>query len=579
VTENTLTQRVKELRDALGDDAQEPAFIRTIPRVGYQFIAEVVEVGAQPAQVESVLPETTPAGYAPSGGDTVGPQPNGAAASRQRSRVALIAGVLFSTVIAGAVWFNAGDAVSPSSRGSRIMLAVLPFQNLTGDPGQDFLSDGLTEEMITELGRLGPRELGVIARTTSMAYKGATRTAQQVAAELKVDYVLEGSVRREADRVRVVAQLIRASDQTHLWAESYDRDVRGILAMQQDVARAIASATRLRLSAAVGAAGSRAHPDDAYEAYLRGRVLLSQRTRSAIEKAVVQFERAIGIDPAYAQAYAGLADAHELAATYAGAQPREALSRAMAAARRALELDPTLEEPHTSLGVICGSYLWKWDECLQHFEQALERNGSSALAQKGYGEVLSLLGRHDEALAAAGRAVSLDPLSPLMSANLGVTYHRARRYDDAARETRKALDLDPHYSLGHFNLGMILSAAGSLPEAAAALTRAREYGPANLDALAFLGHVYGRMGRSTEARAILDSLRATSEARYVSPYARALVHVGLGEREEALDQLEQAYEDRSWFTTLLKVDPAFDLLREEPRFEALLKRVGLSGTS
>jgi tetratricopeptide (TPR) repeat protein len=433
--------------------------------------------------------------------------------------------------------------------------------------------------MITELGRLNPRHLGVIARTSSMAYKGTNKSASAIARELGVDYVLEGSVRREADRVRIVAQLIRASDQTHVWAERYDRDVRGILALQSELAVAIATQMRMQLPVSVQAAldgrGRVVHPD-AHEAYLRGRFFLNRRTGEAFQKGVEQFEHAIALDPSYAQGYAGLADAHELAATYAGRPPRESLALAMAAARKALELDPALAEAHTSVGLIHGSFTWEWLESERAFLRAIELNASDALAHKGYSEVLSFLGRHDEAIAAAKRSVALDPLSVLMQANLGITYYRARRYDEAVRQMRRTLDLDPHYMLAHLNLGMILSASGAHDDAMRAFQRAREYAPEVADGLALLGYGYARQGRTEEARQVVAELRRWSEKQYVSPYPRAAIHVALGEWPQALADLEQAYDDRSWLVGMLKVDPMFDPLRGDERFERLVRKLNLT---
>ena len=589
VTENTLTQRIKEIREALHDSSHEPVYIRTIQRVGYQFIAEVVEDHAAALERQSATAASTddstrgepaddPEGRRAAGSSDRAPLATTLRLQSRWRRNALVGGAGLLLLAAAGVWVSRpgrGAADLNPARAGRVMLAVLPFENVSGDPEQDYFSDGLTEELITELGRRDHRQLGVIARTSSMATKGTTESTQVIAGKLGVDYVLEGSVRREADRVRVAAQLIRASDQTHLWAERYDRDVSSMLELQSELAAAIATELRMRLPVPAPAAVDRprrVHPE-AYQAYLRGRFFLNRRTGTAVQKGVEHFQQAVALDPSYARGYAGLADAYELAASYAGVMPRASITLAMAAARKALDLEPGLSEPHTSLGLIHGSYTWEWVESELAFKRAIALNASDALAHKGYSELLSFLGRHDDAITAAKRAVTLDPLSLIMQANLGVTYYRARRYDEAARQMHDTLDLDPHYMLGHFNLGMILAASGSYDEAARAFQRAQEYAPDFADAVALLGYTYGRLGRTAEARAIVAELRRRQENEYASPYPRAAIHVALGEWPQALADLEQAYDDRSWLVAMLKVDPMFDPLRGHQRFEQLVRRL------
>ena len=586
VTENTLTQRIKEIREALGDSPQQPVYLRTISRVGYQFVGEVVEVlpTQEPALAVAVSavdapPATSPAVPESLKGDLtpapalVDPRPG-----RWRRGTVLALLVLITGAGFGLVLFRAErDRPAPHEApgGKRVMLAVLPFDNLSSDPEQEYFSAGLTEEMITELSRLDPSRLGVIARTSSMSYKGTTKSVAAIAIELGVDYVLEGSVRRETDRVRIVAQLIRASDQTHVWTERYDRELRGILSLQSEVARSIATMMRVQLSTAQQSRLGRAlevNPD-AYQAYLKGRYFLGQRTPESIERGVTHFRQAIAADPTYAPAHAGLADAYELAGSYAGVPPKETIERALEAARRARDLDPERPEAYTSLGIICGSFTWEWAQCERDFSQALAMNANDALAHKGYSEVLSFFGRHDQAIAHARLAVELDPLSLIMHSNLGVVYYRARRLDEALRQIRQTIELDPNYMLGHLNLGMMLAATGAYDEAVRTFQRARELAPSFPDSLALLGYVYGRMGKIADARNVARLLRDWPDGQYVSPYSRATVLVGLGERQQAIDQLERAFAERSWLMAMLKVDPVFDSLRGEPRFERLLRRM------
>jgi TolB-like protein/DNA-binding winged helix-turn-helix (wHTH) protein/Tfp pilus assembly protein PilF len=592
VTENTLTQRIKEIREALGDRAMEPAYIRTLPRVGFQFVAGVREAEAE-APVEGTTPGATPQpsdAELPAAGVTTASidraeRPEAALASLIEAapkgppyRFRLAAGaILVIATLAVLVYSTRRGAPAPEAGdpSGRVMLAILPFQNLSGDPEQGYIADGLTEEMIAELGRLDSTRLGVIPRTSVMAYQSTTKSVAEIARDLKVDFVLEGSVRREADRVRIVAQLIRASDQSHVWAESYDRDSRSILSLQSEVARAIARQTRLTLSpdaeARLGRTAS-VHPE-AYQAYLKGRFFLNQRTGSAVRKALDEFQRAIAIDPSYAHAYAGLAEAHDLLVSYADVPPRDSYERGLAAAERAIALDQGLSEAYSSLGGIHASYTWNWAEAEKAHRRALQLDPSNPLARKGYSELLSIVGRHDEAVGEARRAVELDPLSLLLQSNLGIIYSRARRGPEAVQQMTQTIGMDPNYMLGHLNLGLIQAANGSYQEALVAFQHARRYSPEFGDSLGLLAYAYGKTGRLADARATGRDLQRLSSERYVSSYIHALYHLGLGEREQALTRFERAYEERSWLVALLKVDPLLDELRADPRFQALLRRM------
>jgi TolB-like protein/DNA-binding winged helix-turn-helix (wHTH) protein/tetratricopeptide (TPR) repeat protein len=588
VIENALTQRIKEIREALGDRAQEPIYIRTLPRIGFQFMGEVTETAAaRPMAMERATPDGAPqsvtlepAAATRSEVPVVGAEPvEQPIAGRRWKRPVLAAFAVVVTAAIAILMYETRQAVpapEAATANRRVMLAILPFENLTGDPSQAYIGDGLTEEMIAELGRLDPARLGVIARTSVMTYRSTTKGVAEIARELNVDFVLEGSVRREAERVRIVAQLIRATDQTHVWAERYDRDLHGILSLQSEVARTIAQQTRTTLSVDAEKHirnASRLLPPEALQAYLKGRFLLNQRTSNAIQQALEHFQRAIAVEPSYAQAYAGLADAHELMASYASAVPDESLKRGKAAALRAIELEPRLSEAYTSLGSIRANYEWSWKEAESAYARALDLNPSNVLAHKGYADLLSFLGRHDEAIAEARRALELDPLSLLMHANLGITYHRARRPDEALAQMEQTLRMDPNYMLGHLNLGLILSAKESYDAAAVAFEQASVYSPEYGDLRGLLGYAYARAGRRAEARAIGAELRGTAAARPMSAYVRAHYYLGLGDEEQAVSELERAYDERSWLVALLKVDPLLDDLRAHPRFVALLRRM------
>jgi tetratricopeptide (TPR) repeat protein len=348
-----------------------------------------------------------------------------------------------------------------------------------------------------------------------------------------------------------------------------------MLSLQGEVARAIAEETRVRLSETEVTRLERVpnvHPD-ALHAYLKGRFFLNQRTRDGLEKALQHFEQAITIDPRYAHAYSGMADAHELFASYASVPPLDSLERGMKAALRALELDPELADAHTSLGTVYLSYTKDWERAEQAYIRALELNPSSALAHNRYSALLSYLGRHDQAITEAQRALELDPVSLLMSASLGIVYQRARRYDEAAAQIAQTLAMDSNYMLAHLDLGLINAARGSFEEAVMAFQRAITLAPDFGDLHALLGYSYARAGQVAEARGVGTRLRQLASQQYVSGYVLALYHLGLGEREQALDQLERAYADRSWLVLMLNVDPLLDPLRAEPRFRALVQRL------
>jgi TolB-like protein/Tfp pilus assembly protein PilF len=463
---------------------------------------------------------------------------------------------------------------APSAPG-RVMLAVLPFENLSGDPEQEFFSDGLTEEMITELGQLHPDRLGVIARTSSMAYKGAKKTAAQVASELRVDYLLEGSVRREGERVRISAQLIRAADQTHLWAQNYDRGLGGVVEVQSQVARAIAERIQLALDPDRRRSPQRTqlvHPG-AHEAALRGRYFLERRTPDDLRKALADFERAVGLDPGYALAYVGLADTHILSATYADVPPAQAMALARQAVLKALALDEQLPEAHAWLGIILSEYDWDWAGAEQHFRRAIDLNANFAYAHKLYAEYLSYVGRFDEAIAEARLARQLDPLSIVTNALVGVVLYRARRYDEALAELKQTIDMDPDHPMPYLPQGLAYTMKGMHAEAVGALERGLALTPDSTEMIAQLAHAHARAGALARTRAALEELRTRSRQGHVSPFSFALVHVGLGERQEAIDWLERAYQDRDWYLCVLKTEPILDALRPDRRFQDLLRRL------
>jgi TolB-like protein/Flp pilus assembly protein TadD len=455
------------------------------------------------------------------------------------------------------------------------MLAVLPIENWSRDPEQEYLSDGITEEMILHLGRLNPLRLGVIARQSAMAYKGTKKRADEIGRELGVDYLIGGSAQRADHHVRITAHLIGVRDQTQIWAESYDRTLDDLLSLQREVAVAIAEKIQVALAPHVAPPGRPGIDPDAYEAYLRGRFLLNKRTPDALGKAIACFERATAIDPGYALAHSGLADCYDLVAYYGTEAPSTVFPKAKAAAAKAVELDPALPEAHAQLAEVSYLYDWDWSTAELECRRAVDLGPNCLTAHLWYGVLLSLLGRHEEALTELRLAERLDPLSLLVGTQIGLALYGARRYGEAVDRLEQTLELDDTFPLAHTVLGMALVQQSLPARAIAEFRRAQELAPGDLTPLALLGYTQAVAGKRSEARKVLQALKASAKKRYVSPAYPAAVHLGLKEHSTALNLAEEARQERSGFLTRLKVEPLFDPLRSEPRFAKLLRAVGL----
>ena len=475
--------------------------------------------------------------------------------------------------------------VRRESKTGKIRMVVLPFGNLSGDSAQDYFSDGLTEEMITQLSRLEPQRLGVIGRTTAMSYKDTSKRIDQIAAELDVDYLLEGSVRRSADRVRINAQLIRATDQTHLWSETYDRDVRDVLVLQDEVAHRIAREIRLALPPQQHERPKirRQINPEAYEAYLKGRSLWYERTGEALAKSIGHFQDAIQKDPNYALAYAGLADAYGLLAIipWDGLCPNEAMPQAKVAALRALELDESLAEAHSSLAMVLHRYDWDWRAAERSYKRAIELNPYNARPHLWYGWLLMSEGRRDESLMelreAEEVAKKIDPLGLVdIRASLANSLYMAREYDRAIEECRGANALSPGYFLSHYVLGRSYAQKGMYGKALSVLEKALSTNGSNLLLFAALGHTYALSGDKAKALCMLKELKGLRRKRYVPAIYFAAIYSGLHEKDRAFDWLEKSYKERSDGMTYLKIERLFDSLHSDPRFQDLMKRVGFS---
>jgi TolB-like protein/Tfp pilus assembly protein PilF len=458
---------------------------------------------------------------------------------------------------------------------SRItMMAVLPFENLTGDPEQEYFSDGLTEEMITQLACLNPERLGVIARTSSLRYKKTTKGIGEIARELKVDWILEGSVRRAAEHVRITAQLVRVKDESHLWAQNYDRELRDILVVQSEVALAVAGEIHLKLKSD-GQAKSREAQQinpEAYRACLMGCYHLAKFNREGINKGISYLLRSIEIDPNYAPSYDDLAFAYFISSGWI-LPPHEAMLKAKKAAIEGLRIDESLAEAHASLGIIHLRYDWDWAAAEKSCKRAVEINPGSARAQEFYGWYLAAMGRFDEAIEREQRALELDPISPEVSTLLGHVLYLARRHDEAIEQLHKALELDENYWFAHLILGLALQQQGRLPEAIDQYQRSRREEPVSPETMGALGQAYAAAGESGKAVEVLEELEKWSKRYYVSPFHRGRIYAALGQREQAFAWFETAYEERSFYLSWFKVEPELDLLRSDPRFKSLLQRL------
>jgi eukaryotic-like serine/threonine-protein kinase len=482
-------------------------------------------------------------------------------------------------VTSGAVQAAPPSVSNATARSSQVLgsLAILPLVNMSAEKDQEYFADGMTEALIADLARLGA--LRVTSRTSVMRYKGTGKSLPEIARELGVDGIVEGSVFRAGDRVRITVQLIDARTDSHLWAESYERELVNVLALQSGVAKAIAQEIRLRLSskdlARFEISGSLAPA--AYEAYLVGRHFLNQRTRPALEKSVEYFRRSIDEAPHYALAYAGMADALTLlGAVGYGVGARATVERARAAVTRALELDDGLAEAHASLGYLLFRLDWKWAEAEAEFRRAIELSPSLSSAHRSYAMYLGAMGRHDEARAEIGEALALDPLSVIVQGAAGRLLEFAGAYDEAIEHCRRAIALDADHAEAHFNLGMCLAQLSRFEEAVASLRRAADLSGERPLVLSALGYVYGRMGRMEEAEALRKRIEALSSTYPLARGALPFVDIGLGEHERAVAEIERHVAERYGPYVFLAVEPVTQVLRSLPRFQQVLARMSLS---
>jgi TolB-like protein/Tfp pilus assembly protein PilF len=511
--DNSINTAIRKLRTAFRDSPERSSFIKTITGKGYRFVA----------------PVDIPA-----------------------------------------------DSVKTPETKRRVMLAVLPFENLSGDPEQEYFADGLTEETICYLGQMDPARMGVIARTSSMAYKRTTRSIAQIGCELGVDFVLESSVRRQGTEVRITSQLIRVDDQTHLWADRYDRDATHVMSVQNELGKAIAGQVQAKLiPESRHARRAQTHDVDAYDLYLRGRYYFNQLNRTGFSRAIGYFEQAVARDPDYALAYVGLAETYAILPINCEALVPEIHPQALAAAAKAVQLDPTLAEGHAASGAVKAWMEWDWEGAETSLQRAIALNPSYVHAHRMYAIVLSATGRHRESAAQMKKARELDPLSPLMHGLSGGLMYVARKDDLAIGYLRDALAINPNLWVLHLWIAKSYEREGMLGEAIEEYQKAFDLSGGNTEAFALKACTQAQAGNRAEAHRALRFLIESAAQRYVPPYNIALIFAGLGDDENALGWLEKAYQSRDARLIWVAMESKWDCLRGHGQFQSLLRRLSL----
>jgi TolB-like protein/DNA-binding winged helix-turn-helix (wHTH) protein/Flp pilus assembly protein TadD len=577
-----LNKAINKIREALGDSAESPRFLETVSRRGYRFLAEVKDVDAGSA-ADPRPPTEVPAVQDPDlilNNNKANEAPSRAATKTSVppltwTRLGAVLALVLVFAVAGALLYFRNRPSSSLIRS----LAVLPLESLSGDASQDYFADGMTDELITDLGQISA--LRVISRTSVMSYKGVRKPLPQIARELNVDGVVEGTVLRSGDRVRITAQLIQASDDKHLWASSYEGDLSDTLALQNQVARSIAEQIRINVNPREQAElkSVKAVNPQAYESYLKGRFFWNKRTAEGLKVAAAYFNQAVEEDPEYPQAYSGLADTYALLGDwqYAVMTPKEAFPKAKAAAIKALELDNTLGEAHNSLAFCLDGFDWDFDAAGKEFRRAIELNPSYATAHHWYAWHLSLVGRNGEAISEMKKAKDLDPLSLIINADLAELLLIALDYDESIDQSRRTIEMDANFALAHNQLALAYLQKHMFNEAVTELQKAIRLSGSSPTLTANLARVYAAMGRRNEATALLDDLKKNANPGYSRASEIAAVYASLGDNERAMSWLEKGFEER--FNPGVLLRPAFDPLRSDPRFQNLLQRIGLAGQS
>ena len=566
-----LNKAVNKIRDALGDSSETPRFVETFARRGYRFLAEVKAADATAVRSAGLAPPPLPTAETRDGPDVA------VSPAMPKHRLPSIAWkisafVLLALVASFAAWNLHSRSRPPSAIHS---LAVLPLESLSNDAAQDYFADGMTDELISELGQISA--LRVISRTSVMAYKHARKPLPQIARELNVDAIVEGTVRRSGEQVRITAQLIDATADKHLWSQSYEGELKDTLALQNQVARAIADQIRINLNPQEQAALKIAKVvnPEAYESYLKGRYFWNKRTPDSLKVALAYFNQAIDEDPTYAQGYSGLADTYAVLGDwqYAVMTPKEALPKAKSAAVKALELDSSLSEAHTSLGYCLRAFDWDFNSAGKEFRRAIEINPSYATAHHWNAMNLGLLGRYKEALVEMRKAENLDPLSLIINSDLAEFLLLTHSYDESIKQSRKIIEMDPAFAIGHKQLGDAYLLKQMDKEAVAELQKAVGLSGGTPICIADLARAYVASGKMNQAAKLLSDLEKSSNASFTHAPQIAMIYASMGDNEQAMNWLERAYEER--FNPSILLRSGFNPLRSDPRFEDLLRRIGL----
>jgi TolB-like protein/DNA-binding winged helix-turn-helix (wHTH) protein/Flp pilus assembly protein TadD len=566
-SEAGINTAIRKIRQSLHDDPENPRFIQTVVGRGYRFLPLIKVVKEPPVDLNETSTNTVDS-------QSIVPREVPSPHSWMIWAVVSVL-VVFVLVLLGANVRGSRDWLLGRSRPAAIRsLAVLPLENLSRDPGEEYFTDGMTDELITDLAQIG--ELRVISRTSVMRFKGARKPLPEIARELNVDAVVEGTVERYGDHVRVRAQLIRAADDRHLWAETFEREPEDILALQSEVASAIARQVQVKLLPGPRG-GVRPVKSAVYEEYLKGRFAWNKRSEAGLQEGIEHFQQAIAIDPNYAAAYSGLADSYTTMGYLSYIAPKEAFPQARAAAVKALELDSTLAEPHASLAYVRFYHDWDWPGAEAEFRQAVALNPNYAAAHDWYSYFLTAVGRPEEALVEIRRAQEIDPLSLVISTDIGFQLYYQKRYDEAISQLRKTLQMNPKFPLAHLWLGRAYQQKQMYEEAIAEYRETDAALPDWVVTLAAIGNVEGVAGKRREARDILAKLNTLAQKKYVTPYGVALVYDGLGEKDQALSWLDKALDDRSHWLVWIRLDPRWDAVRDEPRFKRIVSRVAFPG--
>jgi TolB-like protein/DNA-binding winged helix-turn-helix (wHTH) protein len=560
--EHSLGTAINKIREALGDSAENPRFLETVPRRGYRFIAPVSHDG-EPTGVESPVAAPAP--------------------SLRLSKSTLPYGLAFLATAAAALtvmlafdWGHLRQRLWDAASAPRIgSVAVLPLHNLSHDPEQEYFSDGMTDELITDLAKVG--SLRVISHTSVERYKETKRTLPEIARELGVDAVVEGTVMRSGDHVRITAQLIDARSDRHLWAETYERNQRDVLALQAEVSRDIATQVKVKLTPQEQArlSNARSIAPETYEAYLKGNFYFEKMSIPGFQEGLKFYQEAITREPDYAPAYVGLAKCYENLGLWGALPPRQAGPQAKPVVEKALAIDDTLGEAHASLAHIHFTYDWDWAGAEREFKRALELSPSSAISRVQYSTYLSAMGRHDEALAQIKEAHALDPVSHITNGLLGAVYFWAHRFDEAIDQFQKTLVLYPDAAADHQHLGLCYEQKRMYGEAVEEYLKEKELYGVSREELSVFRQAFASSGMKGFLRADLKLTIARSKRRYVRPLEVAQLYARLGENDKAFEWLEKAYQERGQGIAYMKVEPSLDGLHSDPRFQELLRRLGL----